>query len=200
MTEKEKRTLGYLYDANHDEELLKEIADCNDLCDKFNQLKPSNRKAQTKLLKKIFKKMGDNVYINKPFWCDYGYNVSVGSNFFANHNCQLLDGARISFGENVFIAPNCVFTTAEHAIDAEQRRRGLEVALPITVGNNVWFGAGVIVLAGVTIGDNTVIGAGSVVTHDIPSNVVAVGTPCKVLREITEEDKEKYPVFKGLQL
>ena len=104
-----------------------------------------------------------------------------------------MDGGKVTFGDHVFIAPNCTFTTAEHAIDAEQRNRGLEVALPITVGNNVWFGAGCIVLGGVTIGDNTVIGAGSVVTKDIPSNVIAVGVPCRVLRPITEADKDYYP-------
>lgn len=108
---------------------------------------------------------------------------------------QILDGGKVTFGDNVFIAPNCTFTTAEHALDVEQRNEGLEVALPITVGNNVWIGAGVTVQGGVTIGDNTVIGAGSLVTKDIPSGVIAVGVPCKVLREITEEDKNKYPHY-----
>jgi acetyltransferase-like isoleucine patch superfamily enzyme len=102
----------------------------------------------------------------------------------------------VTFGDHVFIAPNCLFTTAEHALDVEQRNEGLEVALPITIGNNVWIGAGVIVLGGVTIGDKTVIGAGSVVTQDIPSNVIAVGVPCRVQREITDEDKKRYPVYK----
>lgn len=101
----------------------------------------------------------------------------------------------MTFGNNVFIAPNCCFTTAEHAIDPQQRRDGLEIAKPITVGNNVWIGAGATVLAGVTIGDNSVIGAGSVVTKSIPGGVVAVGVPCKVMRKITEEDKHRYPVF-----
>lgn len=142
--------------------------------------------------------MGKNVTVNAPFWCDYGYNTSVGDYFFANRNCQILDGGRVTFGNHVFIAPNCCFTTAEHAIDAEQRIEGLEVALPIVVGNNVWIGAGSIILGGVTIGDNTVIGAGSVVTKNIPANVIAVGTPCRVLRKITEKDKERYPVYKGI--
>lgn len=140
--------------------------------------------------------MGDNVIVNTPFWCDYGYNTSIGNYFFANHNCQILDGGKVSFGNHVFIAPNCLFTTAEHALDAKQRNEGLEVALPITVGNNVWIGAGTIVLGGVSIGDNTVIGAGSVVTKDIPANVIAVGVPCRVLREITDEDKNRYPICK----
>lgn len=197
MTEKEKAAAGYLYNANYDPEILADIHKCNDLCYEFNQLRPSQRKEQTELLKRIFPHMGEQVYINAPFWCDYGYNTTIGDYFFANHNCQLLDGGRITFGDHVFIAPNCTFTTAEHALDVEQRNEGLEVALPITVGNNVWIGAGTIVLGGVTIGDNTVIGAGSVVTRDIPSGVIAVGVPCRVLREITEEDKNKYPTFQG---
>lgn len=195
MTEKEKRALGVLYNANYDEEIISEINYCNDLCHEFNQIKPSDRQAQTEILKKIFGKMGECVTVNTPFWCDYGYNTTVGDYFFANHNCQILDGGKVTFGDHVFIAPNCTFTTAEHAIDATQRNEGLEVALPITVGNNVWFGAGVIVLAGVTIGDNVVIGAGSVVTKDIPSDVIAVGVPCRVLRKITEEDKNRYPTL-----
>lgn len=102
----------------------------------------------------------------------------------------------MTFGDNVFIAPNCVFSTAGHAIDAKQRGKGLEIARPIAVGSNVWIGANVSVLPGVTIGDNTIIGAGSVVNKDIPSNVIAVGNPCRVMRSITEEDKRRYPVWK----
>ena len=192
MTEKEKRDLGVLYDPNYDAEIQAEVAKCNDLCHEFNQIKPSDRAAQHEILKQIFAKMGKEVVVNTPFWCDYGYNTEVGDYFFANHNCQILDGAKVTFGDHVFIAPNCTFTTAEHALDVEQRNRGLEVAFPITVGNNVWIGAGTTVLAGVTIGDNTVIGAGSVVTKDLPSGVVAVGVPCRVMRKITEADRYKY--------
>lgn len=193
MTEKEKRALGYLYNANYDEEIVAEINACNDLCHEFNQIKPSAREEQTLLLKKIFGKMGENVIVNTPFWYDLGYNTTVGDFFFANHNCQIIDGGKVTFGNHVFIAPNCLFTTAEHALDAQQRNAGMEVALPITVGSGVWFGAGVIVLGGVTIGDNSVIAAGSVVTKDIPSNVIAAGVPCRVMREITEADKDRYP-------
>lgn len=193
MTEKEKRDAGFLYNANYDPELLAEIERCNDLCHLFNQLKPSERDKQQAILRQIFGHMGRCVTVNTPFWCDYGYQTTVGDYFFANHNCQLLDGAPITFGDHVFIAPNCLFTTAEHAIDAEQRDAGLEVALPITVGSHVWIGAGTTVLGGVTIGDHTVIGAGSVVTKDIPSNVVAVGVPCRVLRPITAADRKRYP-------
>lgn len=193
MTEKEKRDLGLLYNPNYDEELQGEVLACNDICHEFNAIKPSDREAQRVLIKKMFGKVGTFPTVNTPFWIDYGYNTEVGDYFFANHNCQILDGARVKFGDYVFIAPNCTFTTAEHALDAEQRNEGLEVALPIMVGNNVWFGAGVTVLGGVTIGDNTVIGAGSVVTRDIPSGVIAVGVPCRVLRKITEADKNYYP-------
>lgn len=193
MTEKEKRDAGLLYNANYDTEILAEIGRCNDLCHELNQIKPSDRTAQHLILKKIFAKMGKDVCVNTPFWCDFGYNTTVGDFFFANHNCQILDGGKVTFGNHVFIAPNCLFTTAEHALDAGQRNEGLEVALPITVGNNVWIGAGTTVLGGVTIGDNTVIGAGSVVTKDIPSGVIAVGVPCRVLRKITAQDKDRYP-------
>ncbi len=195
MTEKEKAAAGFLYNANYDEEIITEIERCNDLCHELNLLRPSDRAAQGRILEKIFAEMGSNCTVNAPFWCDYGYKTRVGDFFFANRNCQILDGGGVTFGNNVFIGPNCTFTTAEHAIDAQQRNEGLEVALPIKVGNSVWFGAGATVLAGVTIGDNTIIGAGSVVTKDIPPNVIAVGVPCRVLRPITEEDKRRYPAF-----
>ena len=195
MTEKEKRDLGYLYDANYDKDLIAEIERCNDLCFEFNQTRPSHRSVQREILSHIFGKMGRDITVNAPFWCDYGYNTTVGDYFFANHNCQILDGGKVTFGDHVFIAPNCIFTTAEHALDADQRNAGLEVALPITVGNNVWFGAGVIVLGGVTIGDNVVVGAGSVVTRSIPSNVIATGVPARVIRQITAADKKRYPMF-----
>lgn len=195
MTEKQKRDLGYLYDANYDKDLIAEIERCSDLCFEFNQTRPSHRSVQREILSRIFGKMGENITVNAPFWCDYGYNTTVGDYFFANHNCQILDGGKVTFGDHVFIAPNCIFTTAEHALDADQRNAGLEVALPITVGNNVWFGAGVIVLGGVTIGDNVVVGAGSVVTRSIPSNVIATGVPARVIRQITAADKKRYPLF-----
>ena len=112
----------------------------------------------------------------------------MGENFFANHNCVILDGAKVRFGDNVFVAPNCSFYTAGHPVSVTERNQGLEYAYPITVGNNVWIGGNVTVLPGVTIGDNVVIGAGSVVTKDIPSGVMAFGNPCRVYRELTEEE------------
>ncbi len=190
MTEKEKMKNKMLYNANYDEELIKERIIAKDLCYEYNQLKPSDLENQRKIIKKLFGKTKENFSIVSPFWCDYGYNIEVGDNFFANHNMIILDGAKVIFGDNIFIAPNCGFYTAGHPIDSERRNEGLEYAYPIIVGNDVWIGAGVHVMPGVTIGDNVVIGAGSVVVKDIPSNSVAVGNPCKVIRAITEEDKK----------
>ena len=179
------------YNPAYEEEIRKG----KDKCYRFNQLNPNDREAQTAILRELLGGMGREVVITPPFWCDYGYNITVGDYFYANHGLIVTDGARVTIGDSVFIAPNCVLTTAEHAIDPEMRRAGVEIAMPITIGNNVWIGAGTTVLAGVTIGDNTVIGAGSVVTKDIPANVVAVGVPCRVLREITEADRTTYPVW-----
>lgn len=188
MTEKEKMLQQMLYNANYDETLLQERKDAKDLCYAYNQLKPSDTAAQYVLLKKLLGKTKENFCILAPFWCDYGYQIEIGENFFANHNTVILDCAKVSFGDNVFIAPNCGFYTAGHPLDFERRNQGLEYAYPITVGDNVWIGAGVQVMPGVTIGSNVVIGGGSVVVKDIPDNVLAVGNPCKVLRAITKED------------
>lgn len=143
-------------------------------------------------MKKLLGKTGENFWIEQSFWCDYGYNIEIGENFYANHNLVILDTTDVTFGDNCFIAPNCGFYTAGHPLDTERRNAGLEFARPIHVGDNVWFGGNVVVLPGVTIGSNTVIGSGSVVTRDIPEGVVAVGNPCRVLRKITEADKENY--------
>lgn len=192
MTESEKAAAGFLYDANYDEELARQRAECKDKCHRYNLCLPSDTAQQDEIMRGILGKAGNGLRITAPFWCDYGYNIFVGDDFYSNHNLVILDCAPITFGNHVFIAPNCCFSAAGHPLEVEQRNAGLEIALPITVGSNVWIGAGVTVLPGVTIGDNTVIGAGSVVTRDIPSGVVAVGNPCRVLREITEEDKYKY--------
>lgn len=190
MTEKEKMRAQMLYDANYDQALLEERDKAKDLCHQYNQLRPSDRLGQREVLKKLLGKTGENFILTAPFWCDYGYNIELGENFYANHNLVILDGGKVTFGDNVFIGPDCGFHTAGHPIDFERRNQGLEYAYPITVGDNVWIGAGVQVMPGVTIGSNVVIGGGSIVVKDIPSNCVAVGNPCKVIRAITEEDKK----------
>lgn len=191
-TEKMKAQAGKLYDANYDAELLKEREICADITYELNRLRPSQTKERMEILRKLFGKTKGNFTIVSPFFCDYGYNIEIGENFFMNMDCVILDGAKVKFGDNVFVAPQCGFYTASHPLDVAKRTAGLEYALPITIGNNVWIGAHVSVLPGVSIGDNTVIGAGSVVTKDIPANVLAYGNPCRVIREITENDKAEY--------
>lgn len=195
MTEKEKAAQGLLYNANYDSELISERIYIKGLCYDYNQLHPSKIDERNALLKKILGKTKGAFLIEQPFVCDYGYNIEIGENFYANHNLIILDCAKVTFGDNVFIAPNCGFYTAGHPLDFERRNQGLEFAYPISVGNNVWIGGNVAVIPGVTIGDNTVIGAGSVVTKDIPSGVIAVGNPCRVLREINDGDKENYKII-----
>jgi galactoside O-acetyltransferase len=191
MTEKEKAAKGLLYNANYDAELIRERCLCKAMCYEHNKLHPKRIQEREDLVNKILGKTGKVFLIEQPFICDYGYNIEIGENFYANHDCTILDGAKVSFGNNVFIAPNCGFYTAGHPLDVSQRNAGLEYAYPITIGNNVWIGAHVIVLPGVTIGDNAVIGAGSVVTKDIPANVVAVGNPCRVIRNIDTPASEQ---------
>ena len=186
MTEKEKQQRGMLYQAN-DPEVLKDLLYCENECYEINRIPPSHREERMERLRNLFGRAGDGLFIVAPFFCDYGYNIEVGENFFANTNCVILDEAKVTFGDNVFVAPNCSFYTAGHPLDVAQRNRKIEYALPIRIGNDVWIGGNVVVLPGVTIGDGTTIGAGSVVTHDIPAGVVAAGNPCKVIRKTGEE-------------
>ena len=184
MTEWEKAQAGFLYDANYDSDLIDMRTKCADLCYEFNMCRPSDVTKQQEVLHKLFGQIKGNVVVTAPFYCDYGVNISVGENFYTNHNVTILDGAKVTFGDNVFIAPDCVFSTAGHPIDTEQRNLGLEIALPITVGDNVWIGTNVSVLPGVTIGSKVVIGAGSVVNRNIPDGVIAAGNPCRGIRKI----------------
>lgn len=196
MENKPKVPINCFFQGCYNPDYEVEISKAKEKCYRYNQLSPNDREGQHKILLDLLGKMGSDVVITPPFWCDYGYNISMGNFFYSNHNMIITDGAKVTFGDNVFVAPNCCFTTAEHAIDPAMRKAGVEIAKPITIGNNVWIGAGTTVLAGVEIGDNTVIGAGSVVTKSIPSNVIAVGVPCKVMRLITEEDKTRYSTYK----
>jgi len=184
MTEKEKMLQGMTYNAMHDQELLDLRAKCKALCQKYNGLPINDENGRKSLMKEILGKTPDNFEIMPTFWCDYGFNIEIGEDFFANHDVVILDPAKVVFGNNVFVGPQCGFHTASHPIDAQKRKEGYETAQPITVGNDVWFGAGVQVMPGVTIGDNVVIGGGSVVVKDIPSNSIAVGNPCKVIRSL----------------
>ena len=199
MNKKVEVPINCLFQGCYNPQFEEEIRKCKDKCFEYNKLNPNDRETQSKMLEDILGSMGKEVTITPPFWCDYGYNISVGDYFYSNHNMIITDGAEVKFGNNVFVAPNCCFTTAEHAIDPEQRKAGIEIAKPISVGNNVWIGAGSTILAGVTIGDNSVIGAGSVVTKSIPSGVVALGVPCMVKRKITQEDKYRYPMHESLK-
>ncbi|MCD5533301.1 sugar O-acetyltransferase [Lactobacillus delbrueckii] len=177
---------GQVYNPGQGEELMAELAACKAKCLRYNQLTTAAEKKE--LLKEILGQTSENCHIEPNFWCDYGWNIKVGNNFYANHNLTVLDAGGVTFGDNVFIGPDCGFYTSGHPLDAERRNTGLEYAYPITVGNNVWIGGGVRVVPGISIGDNSVIGAGSVVVKDIPANCVAAGNPCRVIREVTDDD------------
>ncbi|WP_370694427.1 sugar O-acetyltransferase [Pseudomonas sp. FP2309] len=158
------------------------------LCGLFNATAPDEDLVRLELINAIFGGCGRSPIIEPPFYCDYGTNITIGDNFYANHGLVILDGAEVVIGSNVFIAPGVGIHTAGHPVDFDRRNQGMEYALPVTIGNNAWIGASATILSGVTIGYNSVIGAGSVVVRDIPANVIAVGNPCHVIREITSDD------------
>ena len=151
---------------------------------KYNKIPAAKAKKREKAIKKLFGKTGDKIKVETPFYCDYGKHISVGKRFFANFNFTVLDEALVTIGDDCFIGPNVGIYTACHSTNPVERNTRREWALPVTIGDNVWIGGSVTILAGVTIGDNVTIGAGSVVTRDIPSNVVAVGNPCQVIKYI----------------
>lgn len=186
-TEKEKMLAGELYLANCDE-LVRDRDRAKDVLFEYNNLRPSASERRTELLKQFLGSTGQQLLIEQPFYCDYGYNIHVGENFYANMGCTILDEAKVTFGDNVLLAPNVSIYTAGHEVNIAHRVAGWEYAYPVAVGNNVWIGGSVVILPGVSIGDNSIIGSGSVVTKDIPANVIAVGNPCKVLRALTEEE------------
>ena len=190
MTEREKMEAGYLYLPSG--ELVEHRFKIQDAMVEYNKLLPSEVEKRAEFLKGILGKVGKNVNILPPFKCDYGFHIEVGDNFFANYNFIVLDGNYVRIGDNVWIAPNVGIYAAGHPLDTEERINGLEYAFPVTIGDNVWIGGSVSIIGGVTIGKNSVIGAGSVVIRDIPEGVLAAGNPCRVIRKLTPEDREKY--------
>jgi len=190
MTEKEKMLAGKPYCAT-DPQLLRELNETKDVIHRYNQLLPSQRQERTAMLKSLLGHVGDdNILINQPFYCDYGKYISVGKRFFANFNFTVLDEARVTIGDDCFVGPNVSIYTACHSTDPVERNTRREWALPVTIGDNVWIGGSVTILAGVTIGDNVTIGAGSVVTHDIPAGSIAVGNPCRVIKTLDKSSPE----------
>lgn len=176
-----KMVEGEKYDASHPH-LLEKLMKTRILIRHFNDLMPDDLTEQKKLIHTLLGSCGNNITINQPFRCDYGENIHIGENFFANFNLTVLDEAEVRIGDNAFIGPNVSIYTACHPRDAAERNKQTEWALPVTIGNNVWMGGNVTIVPGVTIGDNCVIGAGSVVTRDIPANTVAVGNPARVIK------------------
>lgn len=183
MTEKEKSYAEMLYQPG-DPELVADREITVRKLTEYNGIDPLDREARDRAIRGILGKAGKNCVVEQPLFCTYGYNTTVGDNFFLNVNGKLMDSGKITIGNNVFIAPNVCIITEEHAMDVEQRIQGLEYTHPVTIGDNVWICAGALVLPGVTIGEGSVIGAGSVVTKDIPAHCLAVGNPCKVIRKL----------------
>ena len=184
MTEKEKMLAGLIYSAV-DEELLKELNEVKDIIHKYNSLLPSASQERFAILKGLLGHTADDVFIiNQPFYCDYGKQISIGKRFFANFNLTILDEAPVTIGDDCFIGPNVSIYTACHSTDPIERNTRREWAEPVKIGDNVWVGGSVTILPGVTIGNNVTIGAGSVVAKCIPDNVVAVGNPCRIIKNI----------------
>ena len=191
MNQKERMLAGLPYKAWLDG-LAEERLENKKRIYKYNNLPPEAEKEQDELIKEILGKTGENVHIEAPFHCDYGYNIEVGESFFANYNLTVLDVGKVRIGKNAQIAPNVSIYTAGHPIHPDSRNSGYEYGIEVTIGDNVWIGGNVCIMPGVTIGDNVVIGAGSVVTKDIPDNVIAAGNPCRVIRAITDDDRDFY--------
>lgn len=188
MTEKEKMLLGMYYKAS-DKDLTEARNTARSLSAEYNSTAPSEIERREDILKKLFKKCGKNIYIEPPFYCDYGSNITLGDNVYINFDCIILDVCNVSIGNNVFIAPRVSIFAATHPIDADIRNSMLEFGSPVHIGNSVWIGGNTVINPGVSIGDSSIIGSGSVVTKDIPPNVIACGNPCRVIRQISDEDK-----------
>lgn len=174
-----------------DEAVMQEMLCCRRILQRLNTADYADLEKIAGIVKELLGK-SENAFINPPFYCDYGSHIEVGKNFFANYNCTIIDVAKVKIGDNCQLAPNVSIYTAGHPIHPVSRNSGYEYGMEVTIGDNVWIGGNTVIVPGVHIGSNTVIGAGSVVTKDIPDWVVAVGNPCRVVKEITEEDKKYY--------
>ena len=190
MNNPERMENGLIYDPG-DEKIMAEQSKCLEKLYDFNATRPSEFEKRTAMLKEMFGSIGENCYIEPPLHANWGgKNVYIGSNFYANFNLTLVDDGDIYIGDKVLIGPNVTIATANHPVNPELRAKSWQYNRPVHIGNNVWIGAGSVLVPGVTVGDNSVIGAGSVVVKDIPANCVAVGNPCKPIREIGEHDRE----------
>lgn len=198
MTEKEKLHSGKVYYPSSEEIMTEQLGYLDKLYD-FNMTRPSELPLREKMLKEMFAEIGENCYIEPPFHANWGgHHVHFGDNVYANFGLTMVDDTHIYVGDCTMFGPNVVVATAGHPINPELRAQAYQFNMPVHIGKNCWIGAGALIMPGVTIGDNSVIGAGSVVTKDIPPNVVAVGNPCKVLREISDHDREYY--YKDLKI
>ena len=192
MTQYERMVKGLVYDPG-DPEIMQEQIPYLDKLWEFNQLKPSELEKKEKYMKEVFAECGDNCYIELPFRANWGgHHVHFGSNVYANFNLTLVDDGHIYIADKVMFGPNVTVATANHPLNAELRAKALQYNKDVHIGENAWIGANTVIVPGVSIGKNTIIGAGSVVTKDIPDNVIAVGNPCRVLREVSDHDREYY--------
>ena len=188
MTQRERRQAG-LYFCAIDLEIHEERLRAQDLIQQYNALRPDQHKEASEIIRSLLGTMGERCHFVPPIFFDYGSNVHIGDFSFVNSNFTALDAGRIDIGRHVFIGPNVSIYTPTHPLLAEERNTGYEQGKPVKIGDNVWIGGSVTILGGVTIGEGAVIGAGSVVTRDIPAGVIAVGNPCRPLREITDADR-----------
>lgn len=175
-----------------DVDLVAEQTQCLEVLYDFNHTRPSEGDKRQQIMKQLFAEVGEGCYIEPPLHANWGRHTHLGNNVYVNFNLTLVDDTDVFIGDNVMIAPNVTIATGTHPISPELRLKAAQFNVPVHIGNNVWLGAHTVVLPGVTIGENSVIGAGSIVTKDIPANVVAVGNPCRVVREINERDREYY--------
>ncbi len=201
MSLKEQMKQGLLYcefghasaeDQAYEKLIEHQRVHCKEMMFDYNQTRPSDTEKKQAILRELLAEAGEHIWIESPCNMAYGCNTHIGENFYANFNLVIVDDVEVFIGDNVMCGPNVTLSVTGHPVYGEFRRNGTQFSLPIRIGNDVWIGSNVVVLPGVTIGNNVVIGAGSVVTKDIPDNVVAFGAPCRVIREITDYDKEYY--------